>query len=146
VTVPSWSSVVERVAVGVGQVVGSAQLNSTPWRRGRLCCLEPVVRVGVEAAARAQPHQHRHRDLGQVQGELGGVIAAIEDEQWHRWREACQERTDLAGGNLVGVLGRVQPGRVDRGGPRIAVDAELADPLAGPAGDDRLTGRMPGGW
>ena len=35
VTVPYWSSIVTRVAVGVGQVVGSAQANLAPWRRGR---------------------------------------------------------------------------------------------------------------
>jgi site-specific DNA recombinase len=37
--------------------------------------------VGVEAAVSAQPHQHRHPLLGQVQGELGRVVAAVEHEQ-----------------------------------------------------------------
>ena len=35
VTVPYWSWMVASVAVGVGQVVGSAKLNLAPWRRGR---------------------------------------------------------------------------------------------------------------
>jgi len=35
VTVPYWSSVATWVVVGAGQVAGSAQLNSAPWRRGR---------------------------------------------------------------------------------------------------------------
>jgi len=56
-----------------------------------------------------------------------------------------KQRADLAGGLLVGVVQGVQPGSVDRGGPRIAVEAELGDPLEGPAGDDRLAGRMPRG-
>src|SRR4029450_1092608 len=40
-------------------------------------------RVGVEAAVRPQPHQHRGPLLGQVEGELGGVVAAVEPEQRH---------------------------------------------------------------
>jgi site-specific DNA recombinase len=40
-------------------------------------------RVGVKAAVTAQPHQHRHASLGQVQGELGGVVAGIEHKQRH---------------------------------------------------------------
>ena len=127
----------------VGAVeLGAVAARPTAFGRARRWCW-----VGVETAVGAQPHQHRDGQVSQVEGELGGVIAAIEDEQ--RWLaaggQACHEGTDLAGGNLVGVLGRVQPGRVDRGGPRIAVEAELADPLVGPAGDDRLAGRMPGG-
>ncbi len=104
-------------------------------------------RVGVEAAVRPQPHQHRHPSVGQVQGELGGVIAAIEDEQRHglAGRQPLKQRADLAGGGLVGVLQRVQPPGVHRGGPGVAVEAELADPLERPAGDDRLAGRMPRG-
>jgi hypothetical protein len=33
--VPYWSSVAVWVVVGLGQVVGSVQLNLAPWRRGR---------------------------------------------------------------------------------------------------------------
>jgi site-specific DNA recombinase len=40
-------------------------------------------RIGVEAAVRSQPYQHRHPFLGQVQRQLGGVVAAVEDEPRH---------------------------------------------------------------
>jgi hypothetical protein len=43
---------------------------------------------------------------------------------------------------VVGVVQGVQPGRVHRGGPGVTVQAELGDPLEGPAGDDRLAGRV----
>jgi site-specific DNA recombinase len=38
-------------------------------------------RVGVEATVGAQPHQYRHVRRGQVEGELGGVVAAVEHKQ-----------------------------------------------------------------
>jgi hypothetical protein len=64
--------------------------------------------VGVEAAVSSQPHQHRHT-LGEVQGELGGVIAGVEHHQRHRptGGQPPQQRADLAGGLLVGVVQRV---------------------------------------
>ncbi len=101
-------------------------------------------RIGVEAAVGPEPHQHRHRRLGQVQGELGGVVAGVEHHQRHRpaVAEPPKQRADLHGGLLVGVVQGVQPGRIDRGGPGVPVKAELADPLPGPAGDDRLAGRV----
>jgi hypothetical protein len=49
---------------------------------------------------------------------------------------------DLTSGLLVGVVQRVQPLAIDRGGPGVAVEADLGDPLPGPAGGDRLTGGM----
>ena len=103
--------------------------------------------VGVEAAIGSEPYQQRGPLLGQIQGELGGVVAAVEDEQRHRpaGREPRKQRVDLRGGGVVGVVQRVQPRRVHRGGPGVAVEAELGDPLEGPAGDDRLAGRMPRG-
>jgi site-specific DNA recombinase len=105
-------------------------------------------RVGVEAAVRAQPHQHRHLLLGQIEGELGGVVAAIEDEQRHppAGVQAANQRADLARSGLVGVVGRVQPAGIHRRGPGVPGEAQLADPLERPAGDDRLAGRVPEGW
>jgi hypothetical protein len=99
--------------------------------------------VGIEAAVRAQPDQHRHRRLGELQGELGGVVAGVKDEQRHgpAGRETRKQRMDLRGGGLVGVGQGMQPAGVHWGGPGIAVEAELGDPLPGPAGDDR-----PAGW
>jgi hypothetical protein len=82
VTVPSWSSTVTRVAVGAGQVTGSAQANVAPWRRGRPVL--PGGGGGVQATVGAQPPQHRHPLLGRVQGELGGIVAGVQDEQRHR--------------------------------------------------------------
>jgi hypothetical protein len=43
---------------------------------------------------------------------------------------------------LVGVVQGVQPRRVDRGGPGVSVEADLGDPLVGPAGHDRLASRV----
>jgi hypothetical protein len=62
-----------------------------------------------------------------------------------RRQAAAQERADLHGGGVVGVVGRVQPAGVHRGGPGVAREAQLCDPLERPAGDDRLAGRMPRG-
>jgi hypothetical protein len=132
VTVPSWSS--WQLRWRSGRPGGrSAQLHLAPWRRGRPVLPGGGAGVGVAAAAPAQPHQHRHRDLGQVHAELGRVVAAVEHQPWHRTAsgQAAKQRPDLASGLLVGVGQRVQPGRVDRGGPRIAVDAELGDPRPG---------------
>ena len=40
-------------------------------------------RISIEAAVRAQPHQHRHPFLGQVEGQLGRVVAAVEHKPRH---------------------------------------------------------------
>jgi hypothetical protein len=103
--------------------------------------------VGVEAAVRSQPHQHRGGNVGEVQGELGGVVAGIEDDQGHRpaSRQPAKQRTDLRGGGLVGVVGGMQPLGIYRGGPGVTGEADLGDPLGGPAGDDRLAGGVAGG-
>jgi hypothetical protein len=52
---------------------------------------------------------------------------------------------DLCCGGLVGVLQGMQAAGIDWGGPGVAVEAALRDPLPGPAGDDRLAGRVAGG-
>ena len=59
--------------------------------------------------------------------------------------QASKQRADLRCGGLVGVLQRVQPGRVHRRGPGVAGEAQLRDPLERPAGHDRLAGRVPRG-
>jgi hypothetical protein len=46
---------------------------------------------------------------------------------------------------VVGVLQRVQPAGIYGSGPGVAVQAQLGDPLVGPASNDRLAGRMPRG-
>ena len=104
----------------------------------------PWWRVGVEAAVGAQPHQHRHGDLSEVQSELGGVVAAVEHKPRHRFTggQPRKQRADLRCGGLVGVVQGMQAASIHRGGPGVAVEAELGDPLEGPAGDDRLAGRM----
>jgi hypothetical protein len=45
----------------------------------------PWWRVGVDAAVRPQPDQHRCGRLGQVEGELGGVVAAVDDNSGTAW-------------------------------------------------------------
>jgi hypothetical protein len=44
---------------------------------------------------------------------------------WTAGGQAGKQRTDLGGGLLVGVLQRVQSAGIDRGGPGVAVEAEL---------------------
>jgi hypothetical protein len=129
-----------------GGRVGAVELGPVAARPARAAGW-PGWRVGVEAAVGPEPHQHRHRQVGQVQGELGGVVAAVEHKPWHRpaGRQPLQERTDLHGGGVVGVVQWVQPAGVHRGGPGVAREAQLRDPLERPAGDDRLAGRMPRG-
>ena len=143
---PSWSSWQTSVAGGPGGRVGAVELGavaarpaaSTGWA-GRW--------VGVEATVGAQPHQHRCWSVSEVEGELRGVVAGVEHKPWDGpvSRQACKQRADLRGGGVVGVVQGMQPPRVDRGGPGVSGEAELADPLERPAGDDRLAGRVPGG-
>jgi hypothetical protein len=129
-----------------GGRVGAVELGPVATRPARAAGW-PWWRVGVEAAVGSQPHQHHHRDLGKVQGQLGRVVAAVKHKPWHRpaGRQPLQERADLHGGGVVGVVQRVQPAGVHRGGPGVALQAQLGDPLERPAGDDRLAGRMPRG-
>ena len=74
------------------------------------------MRVGIEAAVSSQPHQHRHGQVGEVQAELGGVVAGIKHKQRRRLagREPRKQRPDLAGGGLVGVLQRMQAAGIHR--------------------------------
>jgi site-specific DNA recombinase len=65
-----------------GSRIGAVELGAVAARPAR-AARGPRWRIGVEVAVRPQPHQHRHPLLGQVQGELGGVVAAVEDEQRH---------------------------------------------------------------
>ena len=69
-----------------GGRVGAVELGAVATRPTALGRARRWCWVGVEAAVGAQPHQHRDGQVGQVEGELGGVIAAIEDEQ--RWLAA----------------------------------------------------------
>jgi site-specific DNA recombinase len=130
-----------------GGRIGAVELGAMAARPAALWRTRRWWRVGVEAAVRPQPHQHRHPLGGQVQGELGGVVAAVEHKQRHgpAGGQPAKQRPDLRGGGLVGVLQGVQAAGVHRGGPGVAVKAQLRDPLEGPAGDDRLAGRMAGG-
>ena len=66
-----------------GGRVGKA--NVAPWRRGRPPPGERAAggEVDIEAAVGAEPHQHCYASLGEVEGELGGVIAAVEHKQRH---------------------------------------------------------------
>jgi hypothetical protein len=127
-----------RVGEGELGAVAARPASSAGWAWGR---------IGVEAAVRSQPHQHRDPLLGQVEAELGGVVAGIEDNQRHAPArvQPVKQRPDLRGGGLIGVVQGMQPLGIYRGGPGVAVKAQLGDPLPGPAGDDRLTGRMPRG-
>jgi hypothetical protein len=74
--------------------------------------------------------------------------ASAPPSAWRSWAAMMLAGSLLAamhGGGLVGVLQGMQAVGVHRGSPGVAVEAELADPLVGPAGDDRLAGRVAGG-
>ena len=145
VTVPYWSSLAKAGGRGrPGGRVGAGELGAVAARPAALGGTRRWWRVGVEAAVGAQPHQHRGGLLGQVEGELGGVVAGVEHEQRHGLaggQPARQRRICAAAVWSVSSIGCRRRG-VDRGGPGVPVEAELGDPLEGPAGDDRLAGRM----
>jgi hypothetical protein len=130
-----------------GGRVGEGELGAVAARPARLAQWRGW-RVVVEAAVGSQPHQHRHGRLGEVQGQLRGVVAGVEHEPRHRPAsgQASKQRADLHGGGVVGVVQGVQPAGVHRGGPGVPREAELADPLERPAGDDWLAGRVARGW
>ena len=102
------------------------------------------VGVGVEAAIGTEPDQDGDRHLGQSQAHCDRVVAGVEDEQ----REAAPTRPppdqsrDLRDRDGVGVLGWVDPPDIQWGGPAIPSETELDQPLVGPAGHDRLAGRV----
>jgi hypothetical protein len=83
-----------------GGRVGAVELGTVAARPAALGGTRRWWRVGVEAAVRAQPYQHRHLLLGRVQGELGGVVAAVEDEERHGLAggQPAKQRVDLRGG------------------------------------------------
>jgi hypothetical protein len=135
--IPGWRS---------GRARWSGRRRRT-WRRGGGAGRRRragVVAGRHKAAVRAQPHQHRHGQVGQVQRQLRGVVAGVEHNPWDgpARGQASQQRAELGGGGLVGVLQGVEPAGIHRGGPGVPRQAQLADPLERPAGDDRLAGRV----
>jgi hypothetical protein len=97
---------------GPGGGVGAVELGAmAAWPAGGVG--RPGWRVGVEAAVGPESDQDCDGYFGQVEGELGGVVAGIEGEQRDGpvGGQALQERADLAGGLPVSVVGGVQPGR-----------------------------------
>ena len=70
------------------------------------------------------------------------VVAGVEDEQGRGrgCRSPRHERRDLLDRDGVGVLARMDTAHVERGGPTVAVEAELGQPLVGPPSHDRLPG------
>jgi hypothetical protein len=62
---------------------------------------------------------------------LGGVIAGVEDEQRHRpvIGQPAKQRADLGGEGVVGCPPPGAAGGRQPGGPGIAIEAELRDPL-----------------
>src|SRR4030095_11743829 len=171
VTVPYWSSWVVWVVVGAGQVVGRRRRT---WRRGGGAARRGRAgtggwaakaeraagargppagagrarwRVGVKAAVGPEPHQHRHPSVGQVQRQLGGVVAGGEHKTWDgaASTQPFKQRADLGGGGLVGVL----QGSSRRGATRAVQESRSKLSwqihLVGPAGADRLAARVAGG-
>ena len=100
--------------------------------------------------AHSYPSEHRppdHKvggDAGQEAGECGRVVASIENERWCHIgvAEAADQITYLGGGDSRGISLWRDAADVGRRGPRIVCPAQLGYPLIGPAGHDRLPGRM----
>jgi hypothetical protein len=101
-----------------GGRVGAAESGAVPARPAQLAG-SSGRRVGVEDPVGTDPHQHRHRYIGQVDGERDRVVAGVEDEQRHRHRgaEPFQQRPDLGGGDGPEVLAWGQPPHIQRRGP-----------------------------
>jgi hypothetical protein len=104
-------------------------------------------RVGIEAAVGTQADQNGNGELLQPLGHLGRVVARIKDEQRYRpvRRRSADDSRDLRDRHGIGVLTRMHPSHIKRGGPAIAREVELSQPLVRPARDDRLPGGVAGG-
>ena len=100
-------------------------------------------RVGVEAAPGAQPDENGRSAAREAPLQLHGIVASVEDEQGHAafaLGQPVEQGHHLPGGHLVGVLRRADPPRVHGGHPTLPREADLGDPLVGPAGHDGLAG------
>jgi hypothetical protein len=104
------------------------------------------ARVAVEAPSRSQADEDLAWAPLEPSLDLDRVVARVEDEQGDDpFFKPAQQSLDLFGCHHVGVLGGPDTLYVHGGGPALAGEAELCDPLVGPAGDDGLTGRVSGG-
>jgi hypothetical protein len=93
-----------------------------------------------------QPDRDRGGLVAEPKPQAGGVVAGVQDQQRDRLlacRQASNQRSDLADGDVVVVVRRMQPAGGQRGGPAVTGEAELTAPLERPASHDRLAGRVP---
>ena len=116
-----------------GGRVGAVELGPVAARPARAAGW-PWWRVGVKAAIGSQPHQHRHGDLGKVQGQLGRLVAAVEHRPWHRpaGRQPLQEppaRADRPRHPHQRAAGGRRPDH--RAGPSLALASTLPTRLLG---------------
>ena len=103
--------------------------------------------IGIETAAAAQSHQHRHARAIQVTEfprERFGIVAGVEHTQghWARRGQLLQQRPDLRCRHGVGIGARRHAAHVQGRGPAIVGDAHLRQPGVRPAGHDRLAGGL----
>ena len=106
------------------------------------------VRVGGEAAITAQPDQDRRLGIPEAQCQLDRVVAGVEDKEGNggiTGGEPTDTSFDLLNGHSMGILGRMDPLNVERSRPAIASEAELGEPLVGPASNDGLPVGVAGG-
>lgn len=105
------------------------------------------VGVSVKAAIAAQADQDRGSRLPETQRQLDRIIASVEDEQGYgrirRW-QPMDKRFDLLDSHSVSIFERMHTLDVEWGGPAIAGEAELGDPLVSPAGDNGLPSGVAG--
>jgi hypothetical protein len=82
--------------------------------------------IGVEAAVGAEANHHRNGGLSQRLGQLGRVVAGIKDEQRRCTipREAVEQVLDLVHRDHVGVLTRMHPSHIKRGGPAVSRETQ----------------------
>ena len=98
--------------------------------------------VGIEDPVGADADQHAGPGVRQSGAERDRIVAGVEHEQWQLTvvGEAPDEALHLGDGCCHRVRARRDAPGVEGGGPAVGCPVELADPLIGPAGDDRLAG------
>jgi site-specific DNA recombinase len=129
-----------------GGRVGQRQLGAVAGRAARPAITAGMA-GGVEVPVTADAHQHLDGCRCELDLQLHGVKAAVEDHQRHLLAdgEPGQQRTDLAGRDQVGVVRRVKAAHIHRRGPRVRLQLQAHDELVAPARHDRLPGRVPRG-
>src|SRR5215211_2695148 len=130
---------------GPGARIIALHLRSVATRTSDVFRRVAQARVAVEAAPRPQADEDLARTSLEPSLHLDRVVTRVEDEQRDDpFFKPAQQSLDLLGGDHVGVLGGPDALYVHGGGPALAGEAQLCNPLVGPACDDGLAGGVAG--